>query len=53
MVCNLTIGKKKYAEYEESVKEILSKAGKLEKDLLKMIDDDAECFYHYQSLRAS
>ena len=44
MVCNLTIGKKKYAEYEESVKEILSKAGKLEKDLLKMIDDDAECF---------
>ena len=38
MVCNLTIGKKKYAEYEESVKEILSKAGKLE------IDDDAECF---------
>ncbi len=31
MVCNLTIGKKKYAEYEESVKEILSKAGKLEK----------------------
>ncbi|EQJ03588.1 methenyltetrahydrofolate cyclohydrolase [Clostridioides difficile P6] len=50
MVCNLTIGKKKYAEYEESVKEILSKAGKLEKDLLKMIDDDAECFLPYQKL---
>lgn len=44
MVCNLTIGKKKYAEYEESVKEILEKAGKLEKDLLSMIDQDAECF---------
>lgn len=44
MVCNLTIGKKKYAEYEESVKEILAKAGKLEEQLLSMIDKDAECF---------
>ncbi|MGX4598441.1 cyclodeaminase/cyclohydrolase family protein [Faecalimicrobium sp. JNUCC 81] len=44
MVCNLTIGKKKYAEYEESVKDILNKAGKIEKDLLEMIDKDAECF---------
>lgn len=44
MVCNLTIGKKKYAEYEETVKEILNKAGKIEKDLLEMIDKDAECF---------
>ena len=45
MVCNLTIGKKKYAEYEESVKEILAKAGKLERELLEMIDKDAEGFY--------
>lgn len=45
MVCNLTIGKKKYAEYEESVKEILIKAKELEKDLLDMIDKDAEGFY--------
>lgn len=44
MVCNLTIGKKKYAEYEESIKSILEKAEKLEKDLLSMIDQDAECF---------
>ncbi|HSQ89196.1 cyclodeaminase/cyclohydrolase family protein [Romboutsia sp.] len=44
MVCNLTIGKKKYAEYEESVKEILTKAGKIENQLLNMIDQDAECF---------
>lgn len=44
MVCNLTIGKKKYAEYEESIKKILEKAGKIEKDLLEMIDKDAECF---------
>lgn len=44
MVCNLTIGKKKYVEYEESVKSILEKARELEKDLLNMIDEDAECF---------
>ncbi|MDU7967056.1 MAG: cyclodeaminase/cyclohydrolase family protein [Paeniclostridium sordellii] len=44
MVCNLTIGKKKYAEHEESVKSILEKARSLEKDLIVMIDEDAECF---------
>lgn len=44
MVCNLTIGKKKYAEYEVHVKEILSRAGVLEKELLDMIDADAENF---------
>ena len=45
MVCNLTIGKKKYAEHEESVKYILEKARSLEKDLIGMIDEDAECFF--------
>lgn len=45
MVCNLTIGKKKYAEYEESVKDTLARASKLEADLLTMIDKDAEGFY--------
>ena len=44
MVCNLTIGKKKYAEYEESIKEILAKSGDIEKKLLSMIDEDAENF---------
>ena len=39
MVCNLTIGKKKYAEYEDSVKEILVKAGEIEEKLLSMIDE--------------
>ncbi|WP_196334124.1 cyclodeaminase/cyclohydrolase family protein, partial [Paraclostridium sordellii] len=39
-----TIGKKKYAEHEESVKSILEKARSLEKDLIDMIDEDAECF---------
>ena len=44
MVCNLTIGKKKYAEHEEIIKSVLEKASKIEKDLLDMIDKDAECF---------
>jgi len=44
MVCNLTIGKKKYAEYEDSVKEILVKAEEIEKKLLSMIDEDAKNF---------
>ncbi len=44
MVCNLTTGKKKYAQYEETIKDILEKAGRIEKELLEMIDDDAENF---------
>lgn len=44
MVCNLTIGKKKFAEYEEKLNGILENCGKLQKELLKMIDADAECF---------
>ena len=45
MVCNLTTGKKKYAQYEETIQEILVKAAKLEEELLSMIDKDAEGFY--------
>ncbi|MCC3869423.1 cyclodeaminase/cyclohydrolase family protein [Terrisporobacter mayombei] len=45
MVCNLTTGKKKYAQYEETIQEILAKAAKLEEELLSMIDKDAEGFY--------
>ena len=44
MVCNLTIGKKKYAQYEDDLKEILFQAEKIQKDLLDMIDKDAEGF---------
>ena len=45
MVCNLTTGKKKYAQYEEAIQEILVKAGKLQEELLSMIDKDAEGFF--------
>jgi formiminotetrahydrofolate cyclodeaminase len=44
MVCNLTLGKKKYMQYEADVKIILEKNIKLYKTLLAMIDEDAENF---------
>lgn len=45
MVCNLTTGKKKYAEYEEDIQRILADARALQTELLKLIDKDAENFY--------
>ncbi|AOT69219.1 cyclodeaminase/cyclohydrolase family protein [Geosporobacter ferrireducens] len=44
MVCNLTIGKKKYQHVEENVKEILAKAEQVQRELLDMVDEDAEHF---------
>lgn len=44
MVCNLTIGKKKYKVYEDEIKQILKRANEIQKELLEMIDKDAENF---------
>jgi len=44
MVCNLTTGKKKYAEFENDIQRILKKAAKIQQDLMQMIDEDAENF---------
>ncbi len=44
MVCNLTIGKKKYAEYDEANKEILERATQLQGEFLNMVDEDAKEF---------
>ena len=44
MVCNLTIGKKKYAEFESDIKNILKKAEGLQHALMQIIDEDAENF---------
>ncbi|ODR96259.1 methenyltetrahydrofolate cyclohydrolase [Methyloceanibacter stevinii] len=44
MVCNLTIGKKKYAEVEEDMKEILAKAEDLRHRMTAMIQDDVRAF---------
>ncbi|WP_108682688.1 methenyltetrahydrofolate cyclohydrolase [Methyloceanibacter sp. wino2] len=44
MVCNLTIGKKKYVEVEEDMKEILAKAEDLRHRMTAMIQDDVRAF---------
>ncbi|MGM9521673.1 MAG: cyclodeaminase/cyclohydrolase family protein [Oscillospiraceae bacterium] len=44
MVSNLTIGKKKYAQYENDLQRIFSEAEELRMGLLKDIDGDAEAF---------
>ena len=45
MVCSLTTGKKKYAEFEEDIQRILARTGELQDRLLRLIDEDAENFY--------
>jgi len=44
MVANLTTGKKKYAEYQAEIDEILVKAEKIRAELLEFMDKDAEAF---------
>ncbi len=44
MVCNLTIGKKKYAEVEDEMKALLEKSEALRVRLTGMIEDDVKAF---------
>lgn len=44
MVANLTTGKKKYAEYQQEIDEILEKAELISKELIEYMDKDAESF---------
>jgi methenyltetrahydrofolate cyclohydrolase len=44
MVCNLTIGKKKYADVEDEMKQVLAKAESLRRRLTSMIEDDVQAF---------
>jgi len=44
MVCNLTIGKKKYADVEADMKAVLEKSEVLRKKLTFMIEDDVRAF---------
>jgi formiminotetrahydrofolate cyclodeaminase len=44
MVGNLTTGKKKYAEYQSEIEEIIAKAGALRDDLKTLVEKDAEVF---------
>ena len=44
MVGNLTLGKKKYADVQEDIKELLIKADSLQKELMSLVEKDAEVF---------
>jgi methenyltetrahydrofolate cyclohydrolase len=44
MVCNLTIGKTQYHEFEEELESVLTKAEALRRDLTKMIVEDVQAF---------
>ena len=44
MVCNLTIGKKKFAQYEDDLQRIRSEAERLKDTLMAMIDQDTQNF---------
>lgn len=44
MVCNLTIGKEKYADVQDEIKKALKKSEQLRKKLTNLIDKDTEAF---------
>jgi glutamate formiminotransferase/formiminotetrahydrofolate cyclodeaminase len=44
MVCNLTIGKEKYANVQDEIKNVLKKSETLRKKLTDLIDKDTEAF---------
>ncbi len=44
MVCNLTMGKKKYADFEDELKYILSQSEELRKLITSHIEQDADAF---------
>lgn len=44
MVCNLTVGKEKYADVQDEIKETLKKSEQLRKELTELIDKDTEAF---------
>jgi formiminotetrahydrofolate cyclodeaminase len=44
MVCNLTIGKEKYADAEAQMNDVLARSEALRVELAQLIDEDAEAF---------
>jgi formiminotetrahydrofolate cyclodeaminase len=44
MVCNLTIGKKKYADVQDEMKTVVEQIEKLRRELTQLIDKDTEAF---------
>ena len=44
MVCNLTTGKKKYAEYQDEIEKLIVRANDMTKELAECMDKDAKAF---------
>ena len=44
MVCNLTIGKEKYTDVQDEIKDVLKKSENLRRELTELIDKDTEAF---------
>ena len=44
MVANLTTGKKKYAQYQEEIEQILENGDRIAEELMTFMDKDAEAF---------
>ncbi len=44
MVCNLTVGRKKYAEVEDEMQEILAQSESLRAELTQLLEDDVAAF---------
>ena len=49
MVCNLTIGKEKFAQQEPDVKELLDEAEEVRQSLLALVEDDAAVFNSFMA----
>jgi len=44
MVCNLTIGKEKFAQHEQEIEAILKEALKLRQELMNAVDEDIQAY---------
>ena len=44
MVCNLTIGKEKFAQHKQEIKAILKEALKLRQELMNAVDEDIQAY---------
>jgi formiminotetrahydrofolate cyclodeaminase len=44
MVCNLTLGKEKYAAVRDEIRDVLEKSTQLQQELTRLIDEDTNAF---------
>ena len=46
MVCNLTIGRKKYADVQTTMEDVVRNSERLRKELTRLVDEDTQAFTH-------